>query len=121
MEAHTIQRIGAYLLDLIILSLFVSLLTFWIPTSKKYDDAVKEESTLVEKLLDKDNDFNYDEFYEESTKARYTIDKESIITNIIQLVVIIGYFGTFAYYNHGQTFGKKLLKIKIVSSDDSEL
>lgn len=121
MEAHIIQRIGAYLIDMIIVSFIVLFLTFWIPQSEKYNNAVKKSEELFNEFLEEDSKLSYDEYYNESSKLRYTLDKESVIINIIQIVVIVGYFGSFAYYNNGQTFGKKLLKIKIVPSIDSEL
>ena len=119
MEAHTIQRIGAYLVDMILLSFFVTMLTFWIPTSEEYKEAVKESNELIDKLLDEDQDF--DEYYDKSMRVRYTLDKETIIPTLIQSVLIVGYFATFAYYNNGQTLGKKLFKIKLAPTDDNEL
>ena len=35
-KAFSYQRIGAYFIDIIVLSLILSLLTFWIPKSEKY-------------------------------------------------------------------------------------
>lgn len=119
MEAHTIHRIGAYFIDMIIISFIASLLTFWIPTSESYNEAVKKSNELIDKMFDEDQDFN--KYYDETMKIRYTLDKETMIPTLIQSVLIVGYFATFAYYNNGQTFGKKLLKIKIAPSDDEEL
>ena len=38
-----------------------------------------------------------------------------VIMVFIQFFVYLGYFAVFAFYNNGQTFGKKWLKIKVVS------
>ena len=119
MEAHTIQRIGAYIIDVFILSILVMLLTFWIPTSEKYKKSIEEENKLVDEMLDSE-EIDFDKFYDKYTNIRYTLDKESTITSLISAVLSVGYFATFAYYYNGQTLGKKLLKIRIVSDDGKE-
>ena len=119
MEAHTMQRIGAYFVDAILLSLFVMLLTFWIPTSEKYEEAIKDENNLLDSIFDEDLDF--DKFYDDYSQVRYTLDKESMAVSLVTAVVSLGYFATFAYYYNGQTLGKKIFKIKIVSSTTEEV
>ena len=40
MEAHSFTRIVAYLIDIIIVSLFMTIITYWIPVSKEYEESV---------------------------------------------------------------------------------
>lgn len=115
MEAHTFSRIVAFFIDIILLSLLLSLLTFWIPTSKSYKEALENENTIMEKY--RDNKINSSEFLNQYFENYYVKDKENIITSVISIVLSLGYFGTFAFYNNGQTLGKKLMKIKVSTID----
>lgn len=119
MPAHTLQRIGAYIIDYLIVFLFLLLLTFWIPTSKEYENAYKKENEFIEKITDlkKFNKDTVDEYIE----IKYTLGKENITYSLISNIILLGYFATFAYYNNGQTIGKKIMKIKVVSNDDEEV
>ena len=49
MEAHTFTRIISFFIDIILVSLLLGLLTFWVPTSQKYIDASNEEQKIMEK------------------------------------------------------------------------
>ncbi|MBR1385799.1 MAG: RDD family protein [Bacilli bacterium] len=113
-KAFSYQRIGAYLIDVLILSVILSLLTFWIPQSEKYKKAVEDEEKLIEKYANEE--ITEDELSEAYFNDRFIIEKETIIISVVSVILSIGYFGTFAYINNGQTLGKKLLGIKVSSS-----
>ena len=49
------------------------------------------------------------------------MNKETVIESLVKIVITIAYFGTYAYYSNGQTFGKKFMKIKVVSDDNKEV
>lgn len=120
MEARLSQRLLAYFIDFIIVSVILSLLTFWIPTSDKYIEAVKEEEEFL--TIDFQNeDISLKDLYNKYFSIRYTLEKEMIVPTLISAILSLGYFATFAYYKNGQTFGKKIMKIKIVSNKDNEL
>lgn len=115
-EASTFQRITAHIIDAIILTIIVSIITFGFPRSQKYKDAEKNLNSLIEDTVINDNEESIDKYIEN----RFILDKESIPFDLISIVVSLGYFGIFAYYNSGQTIGKKLVHIKVVSDDNSE-
>ncbi len=116
MTAHSYQRIFAYILDLFIISIITAFLTIWIPNSKKYDEAYKEEMDTVSKYLDGEIEDN--EFESKTKDLTYTLNKERVIFSLVDLIVTLAYFGSFAYYSDGQTFGKKALKIRVVSDNN---
>lgn len=116
MEAHTFSRIVAFFIDIILLSILLSLLTFWVPTSKNYKEALENENTIMEKY--RDNEISSSEFLNQYFENYYVKDKENIITSVISIVLSLGYFGTFAFYNNGQTLGKKLMRIKVSTNDN---
>lgn len=116
--SQTIQRITAYILDTLIISIIAMLLTFWIPKSEAYNNALKKENELMSDVsTEKINDSNYiDELYE----ARYTIEKENMVESLIIIVINLGYFVGFAFYNKGQSIGKKIMHIRVVSKNGKD-
>ena len=117
-NAFTYQRVVAYLIDIIIVGIITSLLTFWIPQSEKYESAIKEEEEYFELYTDKKIEIN--EYVDKVYETRYILEKETVFSSIVSIVITFAYFATFQYYN-GQTLGKKLMHIKVVSSDEKEL
>ena len=117
-NAFTYQRVVAYLIDIIIVGIITSLLTFWIPQSEKYESAIKEEEEYFELYTDKKIEIN--EYVDKVYETRYVLEKETVFSSIVSIVITFAYFATFQYYN-GQTLGKKLMHIKVVSCDEKEV
>lgn len=116
------KRLLAYLIDIVIVSLIVSLLAGSNIMQKqmdKYNDANIRLEEQSEKILSDDEITEEDE--EELKSIIYDINYFGIAYNVLDVVVIISYFAIFQYFNKGKTIGKKILKIKVVSKDDSEL
>lgn len=65
--------------------------------------------------LNKEIDDNYNNTYRE---LYYKIEKNSIMYFVIYLITVIAYFVGFNKYTSGQTLGKKLMRLKIVNSND---
>ena len=117
-DAHTFQRIVAYIIDVVLISIICVTLTIGIPESKKYKDALKESNTLIDDYANKK--ISESEYIDKLYETKYIMGKESIATSIIAVVVNFAYFAGFTYYSKGQTIGKKLLHIKIVSKNGHE-
>ena len=118
-NAHTFQRITAYMIDIILISFITVLITMGIPTSQKYKDAEKQSATLIEDYTK--NKINEKEYLDKLNETRYIIGKEGIAISLVSVVITFGYFAGFTFYNKGQTLGKKLLHIKLVTKDDKEV
>ena len=118
-EAHTFQRIAAYIIDIILISFLCTIVTIGLPQSEKAENAQKESNELIEKYTNKE--INESEYIDKLYETKYTILKETILSSVISLVVTFGYFAAFAYYNKGQTLGKKLMHIKVVSKEEKEV
>lgn len=119
MVAHSFTRITSFIIDTVIISIALGLLTFWVPQSNSYKKALEAENNLINDYAENKIDFNT--YLDKYVENQYTIDKESILSTLVFCVLSIGYFGTFAYYNNGQTLGKKLLKIKVTSNNGKEI
>ncbi len=113
MKATFFERLGAYLLDTVIISLIFSLicLGFGDYTS----DTEKLMSELDNKLVE--NSITPEEYLEEYQELMYDYQKENVLQSGISVALTIAYFVVFQYMNKGQTLGKKLLKIRVVDKD----
>jgi len=118
-KAFVFPRIMAYILDIIIISLIVSLLSNVLPNNNKViklreDYAALQEDFLASKITE-------DEYMTKSEEVVYELDYQSVPSSIVSVAFVIGYFVVFQFYNNGQTIGKKIMKIKIVSVNDKPL
>ncbi len=120
-EATPLKRLGAYLVDLLLVSFVISLVININVISKyydKYNKSYEEFNDLIVKYQDMELD---DAFSEEVTSIYYKVAKNSVVNNIVVIVVVLLYFGVFQKFNHGQTIGKKLMKIKTINNNDKEV
>ena len=61
------------------------------------------------------NSYN-DQFYD----INYSLEKNMMIYNVIYIVMIIIYFGLLPIFTNGQTIGKRLLCLKVVTKDGKD-
>lgn len=119
MKASITKRIGAYLIDVILLFLLMSLISPIIP---KFGDTTKlqeETLTLSEDFLNQK--ISQEEFIEKANDINYDVSKSAYLTDIINICIYLGYFVIMPLFTNGQTLGKKLMKLKIVKDNDSKL
>lgn len=118
----TSKRFSAYLLDIFFIYLLLSLVTsikFINPTYDKFIESYEKYSDVVERYTNKEISLN--EMQELNKDNFYNVTKYSISSNIVIIVGIFLYFGVFQKYNHGQTLGKKIMKLKVISNDDKDV
>lgn len=84
--------------------------------SKRYDD---------KKLTKEEYEETYKEITEEFNKISndyvYLLNKSNIANTIITLVCTLLYFGVLQFFLKGQTIGKKIFKLRVVSTKDKKL
>ena len=120
MEKPTLKRAFAYIIDLMIVVFIIGLFTnieALNPNYEKYEQAFESYKTLIAESENTNNS----QTVKQATNVMYDLNKYSVSTSIINVVVMVLYFGLFQYYNKGQTIGKKLMKIKVVSNDGKKL
>lgn len=108
-------RLLAYIVDTFIITMLLTLISGFIPERSNYEKLLKESENNVQMFLD--NEINAQTYINKEAEIYHDIDKENILFDIIQSIVVIGYFIILPMCYGGKTLGKKLFKIKIVSSN----
>jgi hypothetical protein len=116
------KRICAYLLDVFLIYVFLTLLVnirYLNPYYEKYNESYTRYNEIVEKYYNKE--ISFEEMQEQNMDNYYDINRYSISNNIEIVVVLFLYFVMFQKYNNGQTLGKKIMKIKVVGDNKTSI
>ena len=113
MKAIFVKRLGAFIIDTFMLSIIFSLVTMGFSIDTNY---INNELTSVLEQYES-NDITIEEYSDKVIELNYELQKSTLVTNILNIVLYVGYFIVFGYLNRGQTLGKKLCKIRVVNSD----
>lgn len=127
-RAYFLPRVLAYVIDYMIITAALFLISSIIPQDKNYESYLKEYEDIQTKYMEsvsnpdkKENTMTAEEYVNRSADVTYDLDRCNVPIMIIEAFVVLGYYSVFAYYNHGQTIGKKLMKIRIVSTNGKEV
>ena len=144
------KRVIAYMIDTILVSMVAFFLTnvsqinfqldnynktykSYEKTVSKYEDLEDEYEEAKEKYEDKKitkkeykeikKEFeDYEDNYIKNVKKYgYELSKNSVISSIILIALVVAYFGMFQYFMNGQTLGKKLMKLRVVKNKEKNL
>ena len=144
------KRFLAYIVDIAIISLVVTLLTAnnkinfqynkYADLNTKYNEVYEEYNEVLNKQTKLEKKYKEDKItkkeynktlkkYESISKKyqkelkvlTHKIQKNSVIYYIIYCAFVLGYFGIFQYSFNGQTLGKRILRLKIVNNKEGEL
>lgn len=113
------KRFFAYVLDILILSFILSFVGLIFPISANVTNLNNELTGISDNFVNGGIDINT--YINQFSNISYNIDKELFLSNLIGIVICICYFVVIPLYNNGQSIGKKLSNIKIVSKDDNEV
>ena len=108
----SLKRIIAFVIDVVIISLVVSLINLLPidPYQEKYNEVVKKSS----------EDGSHD-YKDEIIELNYEVYKYRTYSSIISATALILYFGVVPVVMNGQTIGKKIMKLRVVSINDNKL
>lgn len=116
MQAGLFKRICAYIIDIIIINIILSIVTFSLDTTNNYSEKMLDLTNKYTK-----NEITYEEFSSEYNELIYSNQKDNYIYYVVNFAITIGYFIVFQGLNKGQTLGKKILKLKVVTNDNKEI
>lgn len=114
-NAVFLQRLVAYLIDAFIITMAISMIASLFVNSDAIQKINNELVDLINRL--QNNDVSYLTYIKEVSVLELELAKQSGITTIVTLFVEILYFVVFQIYNSGQTIGKKIMKIKVISNN----
>lgn len=118
-KALFVQRLAAFILDIFIISSLASLISYPFVDA----DSVNNLNTSANEIIEKYNSGKIDmvTYMDEVKGVTYQLARQQGIISLVTIFLSILYFVVYQCYNKGQTVGKKILKIKVVSSDGREL
>lgn len=122
MNKTIFKRIGAYLIDIMIVSIIVSLLSyipFIYPQRTQYSEKYNELVNVFEQYNKQEiSESEYQDAYVPISYELYRLNTSYVI---LDLVCVLLYFGVLPYFMKGQTIGKKIFYIQIVSIQNKPL
>lgn len=113
------KRLLAYLIDIIILSLILTFVGLFIPSNSNLVNLNNELMSVNNNFMNQEIDAIT--FINQYSNIGYSIARELFLSNLISVAVGIIYFIVYPLYNGGQSIGKKIIGLKIVSVDDSDV
>lgn len=122
MNQIVLKRAGAYLFDMLIVSvlaLLLSYLPFINPNRTLYSEKYNELINVNEQY--KNNEISKEEYEEAYIPISYDMYRLNTNYVIIDMIIVLLYFGIFPYFFEGQTIGKKLFQLRIVSANKNKL
>lgn len=107
------KRFLAYCIDMLIVFLISSLIATPFVDSKELNNTSEELNNIIEEYQEKK--ITVEEYSARYENQLYNLAREQGVLSLIIIVMLILYFIVYQTYNNGQTLGKKLLKIRVVS------
>ena len=114
-KALFFQRFFAILIDMLLLSFITSIITTPFVDSKKIS-SLNEKSVEITQKFQK-NEIDNMTYLKQYSDIYYKLARSSGIISFVSLLLSVLYFVVFQIYEKGQTLGKKMLKIRVVSLD----
>lgn len=116
------KRIGAYLIDFLVITFISMIITRMSFINPKYDEYVEVSNKYNEMLNDYyDKKIDMAEFNNKLSDISYDMNKSGYVYIISDVVIIILYFGVYNYVSHGKTLGKRIMNLQIVSAKEKPL
>lgn len=115
MKANYIRRFSAYLIDIMLVGALILLINYFIPENNNITVLNKEFNNINELILKKEISFS--SYIMHFAEIMHDLDKEKIMTYIINAILIISYFVIIPYFKDGKTLGNYIVGIRIVRED----
>ena len=117
-KAYFFPRLMAYIIDFAIVNLLLSFILVFLPANENYTAYLEEYEQIQINYLE--GKTSSDEYVNQSVEVVRDLDYSNVMTSIVGVVVFILYFVVFQFYNNGQTLGKKLMGVRVVSATGDE-
>ena len=118
MKTITKKRICAYLIDMFILFVFIGIGAMLTNVTENEKALRLELSEMNEKAVMRETSITGYLFH--LSEISQDIDREHVAVGFINLVFVFIYFVFIPYFMEGKTFGKALMKIRVVDESGGE-
>ena len=118
MKTITKKRICAYLIDMFILFVFIGIGAMLTNVTENEKSLRLELSEMNEKAVMRETSITSYLFH--LSEISQDIDREHVAVGFINLVFVFIYFVFIPYFMEGKTFGKALMKIRVVDESGGE-
>jgi uncharacterized RDD family membrane protein YckC len=115
MKANYVKRFSAYIIDIMLLSIFLLLFNFFIPESHNVNVLNQELNTINELALK--SEISVNSYINQFADIIHDLDQERIMMSIVNAILIISYFVVVPYFKEGKTLGNYIVGIRIVRED----
>lgn len=114
----SLKRIVAFVIDIVIISLVFKVINLLPidPYKDDYNNAYSKYSEVV-----KDSEEGSTDVKDELISLNYEVYKYKTYSSLISAAIFVLYFGVFQYVLKGQTVGKKIMKLKVVSTNNKDV
>ena len=122
MKNITMRRFGAYLIDLVIIGIIGTCFSYFPllnPKEEEYEKVYQDVLTLYERF--DNNELTMDEYQQEYISLSYDLNRSNVVYTTFNLVLLVLYFVFVPFFMNGQTFGKKVLHLKVVSHQEEKV
>ena len=113
-KALFFQRFIAFIIDSIIVGLLASLLTTPFIDSKKEEDITNQSLEIIQKY--QNQEISIEEYTAQYMSSSYQLAQVSGLSSIVGVLISVLYFVVYQVFRNGQTLGKRLMKIRVVST-----
>ena len=117
MKASLGKRASAYLIDLIVIIIILSLVSLIYHPDVSFLNANMDNITVEYA----NKDITFTEYITELSSIYKQMDITNIFLNLINVLIIIIYFIIYPYLNDGKTIGKKLMHIEVRNQSNQPL
>lgn len=119
-SAAFVKRLSAYLIDMLIITMLSSILSYPFTANNKNNEKLSNElQQTVEKYTNRQIDAKT--YISRTSDISYDLARQSGLSSIIYIALLVAYFVVFQFKNNGKTFGKQIMKIKVVKIDKKDL
>ncbi len=113
-----LRRFVAYFIDVMVVSVLSVVLLSILPFISFDMNAYTEEMNAYNDYILRSTSGSADIDEDELIQQRYNLEKTSQTLTIVTTGMMVFYFGILGFVFEGQTLGKKMMKIKIVSVEE---
>lgn len=119
MEVKITKRMLAYLIDIMIILFTIGIIV----NVKEKDKTVMQLRSDIQIVneLHANGEIKFQEYFDRWTVINQQIDQECVIYLIFNILLILIYFVLLPKVWNGQTVGKKILKLRVVSNSNEKV